>query len=508
MWGDAWLVEPVSAGNSLGEPREFPKSDVASVERGTVYTFHLREGVQWHDGHVLDLRDVLFSYGIYANPAVDCDSIRARYTGQILAAEVAGERSVRFFYAQQYFNVLETLADLAILPSHIYDLSDPDNPDHDPDASPEEQARHINENPHNTRWVGLGPYRITDWGQQGVEAERFDGYFDPQNGGYLDRIVWSHIPDDDAAFQALLNGELDFMNRVSTSDYFGEATASEAFTDHLYKGYYYTASYNYCPWNSLRPELSDPKVRIALAHCFDFDEYIRTVCNGLAKQVTGPQFYFGPSYDHDVVPFPYDLDKAEELLAEAGWYDHDGNGIIDKDGVEFEIDYLAVPGSTTVNNFSKKLQENLGRVGIKLNIELVEFATFMERSLGREFDATGLAWNLPLENDPEQLWHSNGAPADVRGSNRAAVADAKVDALIERGQRELDADARHAIWRELHRHLYYEIQPYLFRVTLPRKFGMTKKIRGVQLFPINPGYSIRRWYYPSGSPGTRPARDR
>lgn len=500
--GEAWRIEPVSPANPLTEPREVPKKAVEKVERATVYTFHLRDDVRWHDGHAFDAHDVAFSLSIYRNPNVDCDSIRGYYD-KIERWEVIDEHTVRVFYAEQYFNVLDVFKDFCILPAHVYDLGDPDNPDHDPDATAEEQGAWINENPHNRHWIGLGPYRLTKWSPEAIEARRFPDYFDPENGGYLDRIRWRHIQNDNTALQALINGDIDFTVRITSDDYFGPATESEAFQEGFYKGYYYVGGFNYTAWNMRRPHLAELSVRVALAHCFDFDEYIRSVAHGLGKQVTGSQFYFGPAYNHEVEPFPFDLERAAELLAEAGWYDRDGNGLIDKDGVDFEIDYLMASGNRSGQLFTQKLQENLEQVGIRLNLVSLELASFMERVLDKDFDAVGLAWSLPIETDPEQLWHSKGAKPGVRGSNRSSVADPYVDELIEEGQRELDDERRHALWRELHRYLYQEVQPYLFRVMFPRKFAMNEDIRGMQTFAIDPGYSIRRWYYPAGTPGTR-----
>ncbi len=506
--GEHWIVQPVSLGNPLTESRQVPKADVLSVERQTVYTFELREGVKWHDGHPLDTRDVLFSWSIYANPHVDCDSVRAKYQ-KIVHCESVGERHVRFFYERQYFNVLDTLEDFIILPAHVYDLSDPANPDHDPQATPEKQGKFINENPHNTQWIGLGPYALKSWGPQVIEAERFERYFDPEQAGYVDALRWRQITSDDTTFQALINGEVDYMERLSSADYFGAATQAPEFTEKLYKGYIYVPAYNYTPWNLRRPQFADLQVRLALAHCFDFEEYRKTVAHGLAKIVTGPQFYFGDAYDHDVQPFPYDLGKAEEMLAEAGWYDRDGDGIIDNgDGLEFEFEFLMQSGNKASQLFSQVLQENLAKVGIKMNITSLDWNSFINRIRDKDFDAAGLAWSFGPETDPEQVWHSRGAAEGVRGSNHASVADPHVDELIEKGQRELDPAKRIAIWREFHRYLYYEVQPYLFREMPPRKFALSKRVRGVQIFALDPGYSLRRWYFPAGTPGTRPKLER
>jgi ABC-type transport system substrate-binding protein len=81
--------------------------------------------------------------------------------------------------------------------------------------------------------------------------------------------------------------------------------------------------------------------------------------------------------------------------------------------------------------------------------------------------------------------------------------DPQVNLLIEQGQRELDRAKRVEIWRAIHRRVY-ELMPYHFAYNVPRKFALDKNIRGFQSFAMRPGYSIRRWYYPEGTAGTRP----
>ena len=507
--GDDYVVQPLSPAHDLAEPARVPKSEVESLERGTVFTFHLRNDALWHDGHPFDADDVLFSYRCYRNPNVDCDKTRPKFE-KILHGEKIDEHTVRFFYSEQYFDALTTFYYLFLLPSHLYDLNDPDHPNHREEgiAGDEELAAEVNGNIHNTEWIGLGPYRMTSWGQDVVVGERFDDYFDPSDGGYLDEIRWRHIPNDYTSIQALINGDLDFSLRITSEDYFGAATATEEFRKDFYKGYYYVGAFNYFVWNMRKPLFADLRVRKALTHAMDMEEYRRTVGNGLANLPTGPQFYYGKAYNHEVERLPYDPARAEELLAEAGWYDRDGDGVIDKDGIPFEFELLAINANKASITFVQKLQESLVPLGIKAEIVTYEWATFLERVHNREFDAAGLAWTLNVpEDDPEQLWHSSQADKP-RTSNHPGVSDVDVDALIAQGQRELDDEKRWAIWRELHRYLDDEVHPYLYRLAPPRKFAMNKRIRGFETFKINPGYSIRRWFLPLGSEGTRPARER
>lgn len=501
--GDTWRV---------GD-RRVPKKDVKRIERGTVFTFHLRNGVKWHDGHLFDARDVLFSWSVYQNPDVRCGEKRSQFQ-KVVRAEILDPRTIRFYYREQFALAAQSIGDMFILPAHLYDLSHPDNADAkakreaDPAWVPtaKQQAEYINTNPHNRDWVGLGPYRLVKWDAEMIEATRFEDYFDPEHGGYLDTIRWRYIQKDAIAFQALLAGELDFYARITSDEYFGEATEKPLFTDRFYKGYYYSTAYWYIGWNLKRPQFSDVRVRRALAQLFDFDEYKRSFYKGVAVQVTGPFSLYSPGYNHDVKPYPYDPAAAEALLAEAGWYDRDGDGVLDKDGTPLEIELLIEAGKPTGQQFALRFQENLARVGIKLSIVELEFATLLSRRPTRDFDALALAWAPPLETDPGQVW-SSSHESKPDSSNFVGFIDETSDRLIDRSQREIDPDKRAALLRELHARIY-ELQPYLFAYNSPRKFALSKAIRGFQAVHMDPNYVIRRWYYPAGTPGTRATPER
>ena len=508
--GDAWVVRSGAPGNPLGdETRRVPKDQVESLERGTVFTFHIRPGMQWHDGRVLDARDVFFSWDLYNNPHVDCDKIRQRFN-EIVHAEILDDLTVRFFYREQYFQALSSFtSDLCLLPSHLYDLTDPEHPRHDPDASLEARATEINENPHNQKvpFIGLGPYKLDKWERdQYFEAVRFDDYYetDPARRGYLDTLRWTLITDDDAAFQALINQEVDVFYRVKTEDYFGDLTSSEQFTSNFYKSYTYTATYQYTAWNVYRPKLSDPRVRRALSHCSDSQGWVDSKYKGLAWAITGPPFFMSPFYDHSI-PLPeYDPDLGAELLAEAGWYDRDGNGIVDKDGEDLVIDILIPQGNKASESTVQKIQEGFGKAGVKINIVQAEWASFLERKYDRDFDGINMATVLSgLESDPKDTWHSETGAFDLRSSNTSGLQDPECDRLIDAIRVELDEDKRVPLWHALHRRLA-ELQPYLFSNCPPRKYAFNRKLHGVKMYQIVPGFKLRDLYYAEGTPGTRP----
>ncbi|HBZ55878.1 MAG TPA: hypothetical protein DEO88_10775, partial [Syntrophobacteraceae bacterium] len=98
----------------------------------------------------------------------------------------------------------------------------------------------------------------------------------------------------------------------------------------------------------------------------------------------------------------------------AGWTDHDGDRILDKDGVPFEFEFVISAGSKFAEQLATILQENLKQVGIKMRIRKLEWAVFIQKIDAREFDACTLGWSLGWDSDPFQVWHSSQVD---KGSN-------------------------------------------------------------------------------------------
>jgi peptide/nickel transport system substrate-binding protein len=512
--GDVWIVTPKSLENPQREERRIAKTSVERVERGTVFTFRLKQGVRWHDGHEFDARDVAFSLWVYANPTVRCDDKRFAYA-DVSNIEILNSHTVRVTYGHQYFMALMNLGELFLLPSHLYDLGDPDNLAADPEywakkraeksdwvPTREDQGAYVNENVHNKQFVGLGPYALADYTNEYIEAKRFDGYFDAARGGYLDTLRWRAIPDSSAAFRAFLSGELDFFDMVTSDDYFSSALETPEFKARAYRGWHETAAYWFIGWNCRKAKLADPRVRRALAHLFDFDEFKETFYRGLARQVTGLYSPSSPAYDKELRPYPFDERAAKTLLAEAGWYDRDGDGKLDQDGEPLVIELLMQAGNAVGKSFGAKYQENLKHAGITLVVTPLDWAALNKRKTDGEFDAVALGWAPPFESDPDQMFHSRWGLAEKRGSNFVGFADPECDKLIDAGRAELDWTKRAATWRALHRQLY-AAQPYLFAYNPPRKFVMNRGLRGFQSLGLDPNYSLRRWYFAEGTPGTR-----
>ena len=506
--GDDWIVSAKS-----GEQR-VPKSETASVARGTVFTFHIGEGWTWHDGHPFDADDVTFSWSIYQDPDVKCDARRWQHQ-KIRSCTKLDARTVRFVYAEQYFHAAVTVGDLFLLPRHLYDPTDPDHARYEPKfhearrakdpnwvASAKDIAACVNDNPRNRQFVGLGPYRIAAWVDDAIDLERAPTWKDDARAGHFDRIRWRHVAGFDAAFRALAAGEVDFVDVVTTDDYFGSRASAPEFAARFTKGTHRSQSYWYIGWNMASPKLADDRVRRALAHLADLESFRTGYYRGLARTMTGPFLPHSPACDPDVRPLAHDVGRAEELLADAGWIDRDGDGIRDRDGIALELELLVEAKNAAGQAFAAKYQEDLARGGVRLVIAPLDFNTLNDRKRKRQFEAVQLAWAMAPEADPEQTWHSRWSPAEKDSGNFVGLVDARVDALIERGQQELDFGARQRVWHQLQARLM-ELQPYLYAYAPLRKFAIRRDVRGFQETALDPNWDVCDFFFAPGTPGTR-----
>ena len=116
-----------------------------------------------------------------------------------------------------------------------------------------------------------------------------------------------------------------------------------------------------------------------------------------------------PSYNHDVPPTPYDPVLAQQLLAQAGWKNDHGDGILYKDGQPLSFTLLYPAGNTNGEKVAELIQESLKAQGIVMNLSRLEFAQLIDKVDDWRFDAVLAGWSLDINGDPGQLWSSSDA---------------------------------------------------------------------------------------------------
>lgn len=228
---------------------------------------------------------------------------------------------------------------------------------------------------------------------------------------------------------------------------------------------YFARTYAYIGWNEARDLFKSKRVRQALTMAIDRQRIIRQNLNNLGIEINGPFAPDSPSYDKSIAPWPYDVQRAKRILEEEGWYDSEGDGVIDKEvngtrlPFQFKLTYYVK------NNTSKAISEYIStalkEVGIQSQLHGVDITDLSAVFDDKNFDALALGWALgaPPE-DPKQLWHSSGSK-EKGSSNAIGFANAEADKIIEALQYESDPKKRIELYHAFD-HIMHEEAPYTF----------------------------------------------
>jgi len=211
---------------------------------------------------------------------------------------------------------------------------------------------------------------------------------------------------------------------------------------------------------------SDRRVRQALSHAFPKHRVIDEVFFGLGQPQVGnvhpdSDYYHEGLQDQD---YDYDLNRAQELLFEAGWEDSNGDGLLDKmingerHDFRFEIKYYA--NSPEWDRTLGIYQSQLRKLGIEMKTLPLEWKLLVRVYEDRDFDAVGGGWRMGYEVDFEQLWHSKFAD-EPRSSNHCGFRNPEADVLAEQLRETFDFEERKRIAREFQEIIHRE-QPYTF----------------------------------------------
>ncbi len=466
------------------------------------YTFRLRDGIKWHDGQPLTAEDVLFTFKAAMCPLVDAAPYRAQLT-DLQDIQIDG-RTIRFTMAKaNVFNLNGLANTLAIMPRHVFDvegmldgfsLADIMGPKGKLDPKIVKFADQFNNHSKNRAPVGTGPYKFEKW-ETGRELtlSRNDNYWGKKP--YLDKIVIRIIPDSVAALTALKAGDIDLDPRLTGIQY-AQQTSGPEFDSQFAKAKYSIPGYTFIAWNEDRPFFKDKRVRQALTMLIDRQQIIDKVRFGFGRIGVGPMNPNGRSFNPNLKPLPYDPARAAQLLDEAGWKDHDGDGIRDKDGVKFKFEFLSYPGSTLLPQLVPLVKESLRKAGIDMTERTVDFNVLQSSVKEHRFDAFSQGWAADLAlDDPYQIWHSSAAN---KGSNYIDFKNPESDRLIEAARLEFNDEKRKEIywkWQEL----IQDEQPYTFLYYNEDSAAYSKRFQNVSWLPVRPGYDLNSWFVPKGS---------
>jgi len=412
-------------------------------------TFRLREGLTWHDGRPVTARDVAFTFTAMAHPEYPggrfaevsilegAEAYNAGEADSVSGIRVIDDRTVSFTTVEPYAPFLPVIGGVFILPEHVYGAVDI--------ASWQQDAT-------NREPVGSGPFVFQQWRPgEFIELTAFDGYWEGRP--CLDRLI-VRFGDQNTMLAALLSGEVDAAPVPV------DGASSVASHPDLELHVVDALSFQYIGTNLRNPMLADPAVRQAIALAVNRDAMVTGLLQGYGSKLDTifPTNHW--SYPQDVEPIPYDPEAARTLLDDAGWL-QDGE-YRSKDGRQLAFRLFVPTGNQVRERTAPVIQANLRQVGIRVDIEMMDFATLVTHLMPRDAQGTPRAVTVDdfdlfllgfgVERDPNE-YLSYLIPSDMppNGFNFIGVDIPEVAELMLRGRVTLDQAEREAVYQQVGR---------------------------------------------------------
>ena len=437
----------------------------------------MRDDMTWSDGRPVTAHDVVFTFKVIMTSSVPIPALRTD-AQQIRWVKAYGDHTVVFFHKEPLATNVMSMT-FPLLPKHIYEESL---------AEDSTMAR----SPYHTRLerspVIAGAYELTKRvpGQEFVLKRRESYYM--HNGKqvrpkpYFEEIRFKVIEDTNTSLLALKAGDLhemlilpdQWISQANGDDFYRLNTKASAvgWTDY------------YIVWNQQTPYFSDRRVRWALSYAVDYEEMLKTVFYGIFDPSRGAFHPASPMFPKDgPQPLTQNLDKAEDLLDEAGWTDTDGDGIRDKmiNGrrVPFRFTLMCHQVAMLVR-LNTLIKESLDKIGIDCIVKPTEFTVAVQATRDKKFHAYQGVWQTGADPSDKANLFMTG-----EGRNYASYSNPRVDQLFEQARRELDNDARNRIYGEIHKVLWAD-QPYTWLIYRNDFYGFNKRLRGYNFSPRGP----------------------
>ncbi len=439
-------------------------------------TFKLRRDVKWHDGRPFTADDVVFTYQAMINPKTPAPFKE----GFLLVKDVEAldPYTVRVRYDKPYARAVETWGTY-ILPKHLLESF--------------AAAGTLRESPQNSRPVGTGPYHFQEWkpGEKVVLVANPDYY---EGRPYLSRVVYRVIPSQATIFLELKALGVDYVSTLTGIQY-ARQTEYPAFRKAYYKYRYPASAYTFLGFNLRDPRFADRRVRQAFAHAINKQELIDGVLLGLGRETNGPIRPGTWAYTEAVERFAYDPEQAKALLAEAGWKDRDGDGLVeDREGKPFTLTIRTNQGNDERKKIAEIVQQRLKEIGIQADIQLIEWAAFIKEFVKpRRFEVIVLGLGTGTDPDQFVVWHSSQRGPDQM--NRTGYANPEVDALLEAGRQSCVQKERVRYYHRIQEILAHDL-PMIFLYNRDSLPVVASRIRGVSPAPAGILHNFDKWYVP------------
>lgn len=432
--------------------------------------FFLRKDVKWQDGKPFTTKDVEYTYKIYIDPKTPTAYATAFL--KVKEFKILDDYTFEVTYKKPYAPALGSWGQ-GMLPRHLL------------------EGTVITDSPLKRNPIGTGPYRFGEWKtQEKIVLNSNHDYFDGRP--YINRVMTRVIPDPATMFLELKAGTLDWMSLTPLQ--YSRQSSTKWFDENFKKYKYLSFGYTYMGYNLKDWKFKDKLVRQALTTAIDRERIVKGVLLGLGEVAYTPYkpdtFWYNPN----VKKWPYDLEKAKKMFAEAGWKDTDGDGLLDKDGKPFKFTIITNQGNKLRERAAIIIQHDLKKVGIEVKIRPIEWAAFLKNFINKKkFEVCLLAWGIGI--DPSQIDIWNSKKIGEKELNFISYQNLEVDRLLEEGASTYDRKKRKEYYDKF-QEIIAEEQPYTFLFVGYSLPIISARFQGIKPAPVGISYNFDKWYVP------------
>ncbi|HUR95365.1 MAG TPA: ABC transporter substrate-binding protein [Gemmatimonadales bacterium] len=435
--------------------------------------FDLDPHATWHDGAPVTATDVVFTFARARDSLIA--PVLSKLLRNITSVTEEGSRRVVFRYARPYAEQLyDAVFHVAPLPAHLLAR-----------LSPEALAR----SPFVGSPIGSGAYRwVKRVPGQYIELAANERFF--LGAPAIRRVFFRLATDADARLNMVLGGEADAMDNIPPPrDNVARVTARKDLrvvtVPTLTVGFLLFNQRD--PRDRARPHpiLGDRDVRRAIGLALDRQLMVRATFGNSADVPYGPVSSMFWIRHGSPRPAGVNVREARRLLTTRGWTDHDGDGVLDRDGRPLALTLIVTVSSSIRQLLSQQVQEQLRQVGIRIEIQRMDFGVWNERHTAGQFDIDFAATTQdPSPTSLRQGWSCDG------GTNVAKYCDPAVDSLLEVAGRttERASEAWHAVLRRIE-----DDAPAVFMYAPNFLYVVHRRFGNVRIRPESAWMAVREW---------------
>ena len=374
-------------------------------EDGLTYTFHLQDGVKWHDGVAFTAKDVVFAAEEFLTDAHPrWRLIKEAYVADVMAKD---DLTVVFQMKKPFSAFLYgfELSSFPIMPAHVY------------------QGTDYRTNPANAKPIGTGPYKFAEW-QRGsyIHLVRNEDYW-KAGQPYIDDLYFRVIPDAASRAIAFEQGTVDLLRGGDVEGFTIRRLAEMPDVKTTTAGWEYFSPQMFLQPNLRLEVFQDKNIRKAIYHALDRDFIVNAIFFGQGKPSTGPFAASMLFHDPEVTQYPFDMDLAQKLVKDSGI-----------DLSKHPIRLLGLPYGSTWDRLTEYVKQQMEELGFTVTIQAVDAGGWLQAIGNFDFD---LAFSFLYQfGHPAQgvsrIYYSDNQVKGTHAGNNEGYENPEVDALFRK----------------------------------------------------------------------------